>query len=166
MTNHRANRPRMHERKDATGAVYHCSVLLMPASDPLTLNYMLVPEEILMGHDSALRKQLTGSEFFHGLDPDDAFYGPVLRRAVLFAQLPYLLNDSLQLNEQTVLYNSYFWHSVLARVYTAKHGFNPAIEEATIAILGKTTIAVDWELIENLDELIEDKVAIWIECHS
>jgi len=127
---------------------------------------MLVPEEILASQDEGVRRLLTGAESSQAVDPLDEFYGLALRRALLFARWPFLLNQGHQLTEQAILYNYYYWHSVFSRLYTLKHGFNPEIEEATIQILGTTKIAVDWAIIEQIDHLVEAEVEGWIERHA
>jgi hypothetical protein len=127
---------------------------------------MLVPEIILAGHEDELRQLLAGSEVYHAVDPLDDFYGPALRRALLFARWPSLVDDRHQLTEQAILYNYYYWYSIFSKLYTSKHGFNPDIEEATIRILGTAKVAIDWAIIGQIDQLVEDEVAAWIESHS
>jgi len=137
-----------------------------PPPCPLTIilldNHMLVPEEILAGQDEALGRLLSGSEFSTAVDPRDEFYGLALRRALLFARWPFLLNGWHELSEQAILYNHYYWNSVFLKLYELKYGFNPDLEEASIQILGAARVAIDWEIIEQIDHLVEDEVARWI----
>lgn len=126
---------------------------------------MLVPEAILVGHEDELRPLLERSGFPRAIDPFDEFYGLALRRALLFARWPSLLNDWHQLTKQDILYNYYYWHSIFARLYSAKHGFNPDIEEQSVEILGTAQFALDWSIVEQIDQLVEDEVAAWVGRH-
>ena len=126
---------------------------------------MLVPEEILAGREDELRRLLTSSEISQAIDPFDDFYGLALRRALLFARWPSLLKDRHELTEQIILYNYYYWHSVFCKLYTIKNGFDVEIEQASIQILGTTKIAIDWSIVEQIDQLVEHEVAGWIARH-
>ncbi len=126
---------------------------------------MLVPEIILAGLEDELGRLLAGSDVSQAVDPLDDFYGPALRRALLFARWPSLVDDWHKLTEQTILYNYYYWHSIFAKLYASKHGFNPDIEEESIRILGTAKVAIDWAIIEQIDQLVDDEVAAWIVSH-
>jgi hypothetical protein len=140
-------------------------VFSKPTGEQLSNTNMLVPETILASHEGELGQLLAGSEFSPAVDPHDEYYGFALRRALLFARWPFLLNDWHQLSEQDILYNYYYWQSIFSKLYMSKHGFDPELEETSIQILGTAKVAIDWALIEKIDHLVECEVAEWIGHH-
>jgi len=115
----------------------------------------LVHEDVLISLDEDLKRLIRSESEVYAVDPGDDLYGVALRRHFLFSRWPALLSKSgLQLTNEQILYNSYYWMRSFAKLHTLKHGYDAGLEQQVFMLLERADCDVDWEVIERIDHAV------------
>jgi len=116
----------------------------------------LIPEAILESKDHEIRELIKSSDQTYAVDIDDDLYGQALRRYLLFSQWPTVLQtDVPELNDELVLYNTYYWLKRFSKLYKAKHGHDAGLEDQAIELLTYADCEFDWSVIEQIEHKLQ-----------
>ncbi|WP_406700713.1 hypothetical protein V5E97_18135 [Singulisphaera sp. Ch08] len=123
------------------------------------MNEVLIPDQALVSLDQDLDVMLSsiGGEIV--IDPNDPEYGVAFRRYLLFSRWPSLLErGELHATAEELLYNSYYWMLKFSKLHERKHGYDAGIEQQVFKILENTHCNLDWNVVEQLTNLVETEL--------
>lgn len=108
----------------------------------------LVPASALQEVHGELLHKIEQRDQSYAITPDPI--GEALSRALLFEHWPELVKD-VTVDPTSALYNRYFWYCRYVTLRQQQEGPNDGLEQGLFHILSKTSLDLDWGLVEQLE---------------
>lgn len=124
----------------------------------LDLECILIPEIQITPHHSEARSKAWAPADCLSLDLNDELHVPPYLNYLVLTHLIHRLPIKWR-EDRLVFYNRYFWFVRFLRLYCKKHGQDAGLEQQTFQILETSTIEIDWQVIEAIDELTNKMVS-------
>jgi len=108
----------------------------------------LVPTSALQELHGELLRKIEQLDQGYAITPDPI--GDALARALLFEHWPELVKG-FTIDPTSALYNRYFWYCRYVTLRQQQEGPNDGLEQGLFHILAKTSLDLDWKIVEQLE---------------
>lgn len=115
----------------------------------VSMMHGLVSEEVLQKYDHLVLEEFLRAKK-SSVDIKHSAYGRPFLRYLLFQDWPKFIAD-LNLSEEQLFYNRYFWARRFTKAYQAVNGADAGLEQQVFQILEQAPQGPDWAIIESIE---------------